>query len=72
MELTEEQQAEHKAKFTEAVKKVRSKLDDVEFYVGESCNPDGMVCLLEYRNKPDGTEQPIMIFYKHGLEVEKV
>lgn len=55
----------------EAVKKVMPKLDDVEFYIGESCNPDGMVALLEYRDTPDG-EVPIMMFFKHGLEREKV
>lgn len=73
MDLSEEQLAEYKAKFTEAVKKVLPKLGDVEFYVGESCNPDGMVCLLEYRDKADGSgEEAKMLFYKHGLEEEKV
>lgn len=56
-----------------AVKKVLPKLDDVEFYIGESCNPDGMVALLEYRDKPDGSgEEALMLFFKHGLESEKV
>lgn len=73
MELSPEQLAEHKEKFTNAVKKVLPKLDDVEFYLGESVNPDGMVPLLEYRDKPDGSgEQALMLFYKHGLEAEKV
>lgn len=72
MELTPEQLAEYKEKFTLAVKKVLPKLDDVEFYLGESCNPDGMVALLEYRDKPDGSgEEALMLFYKHGLESEK-
>jgi hypothetical protein len=32
-----------------------------------------MVGLLEYREKEDGSgEVPIMIFFKHGLEEEKV
>lgn len=73
MELTEEQMAEYKEKFTNAVKKIIPKLNDVEFYVGESCNPDGMVALLEYRDKADGSgEDSVMIFFKHGLESEKV
>lgn len=73
MDLTPEQLTEYKEKFTTAVKKVLPKLDDVEFYVGESCNPDGMVALLEYRDKADGSgEQALMLFYKHGLECEKV
>lgn len=70
--LTDEQLEEYKTKFTAAVKKVLPKLDDVEFYLGETCNPDGMVALLEYREKPDGSgEEALMLFYKHGLESEK-
>lgn len=38
---------------------------------GESSNPDGAVGLLEYRESGDG-ETPIMMFFKHGLEEEKV
>lgn len=72
-ELSPEQLEEYKNKFTNAVKLVLPKLGDVEFYIGESCNPDGMVALLEYRDKPDGSgEEAIMIFFKHGLEAEKV
>lgn len=73
MGLNDEQLAEYKEKFMTAIKKVLPKLDDVEFYVGESINPDGMVALLEYRDKPDGSgEEALMLFYKHGLEDEKV
>lgn len=72
MDLTAEQLEEYKNKFMAAVKKVLPKLDDVEFYLGESCNPDGMVALLDYRSKQDGSEEAIMLFYKHGLEAEKV
>ena len=72
MGLTAEQLNEYKEKFMAAVKKVLPKLDDVEFFVGESCNVDGMVALLEYRNKPDGSEEAYMLFFKHGLEDEKV
>lgn len=72
MGLTDEQLAEQKEKFTMAVKKVIPKLGDVEFYMGESCNPDGMVAILEWRQMPDGSEQALMLFYKHGLESEKV
>lgn len=73
MELTQEQLDEYKSKFTEAVKKVLPKLGDCQFFMGESFNPDGMVSLLEYRDKPDGSGQDAyMMFYKHGLESEKV
>lgn len=70
--LSDEQLAEYKEKFMLAAKKVVPKLDDCEFFVGESCNPDGMVAVLQYREKPDGNEEAIMMFYKHGLESEKV
>lgn len=73
LELKPEELEEHKTKFTEAVKKVLPILDSgVEYYIGESCNPDGMVAILEYRNKPDGSEEAYMLFYKHGLLSEKV
>lgn len=72
MEMSEDEIKEHKAKFGQAAKLILPKLNDCEFFVGESCNPDGMVALLEYRSKPDGTEDAIMMFFKHGLEREKV
>ena len=64
---------EARDKITGAVKKVLPKLDDVKFFLGESSNPDGMVALLEYRDLPDGSgETALMLFYKHGLDAEKV
>lgn len=73
MELAPETLAEYKEKFTVAVKKVLPILDNVQFFMGESYNPDGMVALLEYRDKKDGSgQEPYMYFFKHGLESEKV
>jgi len=73
LEYTEDQINNAKTKLTEAVKKVLPKLGDFQFFLGESTNPDGMVGLLEYREKEDGSgETPIMMFFKHGLEEEKV
>jgi len=69
--LSEEAIAEAKVKLTDAVKKVLKNLDDYQFFLGESTNPDGAVGLLEYRDSGDG-EKPIMMFFKHGLEEEKV
>ncbi|KAG9508455.1 hypothetical protein GZH46_03047, partial [Fragariocoptes setiger] len=71
MGKSDEELEEHKTKFMEAVKKVLPKLDEASFFMGSSSNPDGMVAVLEYRDLPEG-EQPIMLFYKHGLEAEKV
>lgn len=61
---------EAKMKLTEAVKKVLPRFDDMQCFLGESSNPDGIVALLEYREKDSG-EVPVMMFFKHGLEEEK-
>jgi len=71
LEWNEEQTGIAKTKLTEAVKKVLPKLDDYQFFLGESTNPDGMVALLEYRENESG-EVPIMMFFKHGIDEEKV
>lgn len=71
LEWSDEKVADAKSKFTEAAKRFLKKLDDVQFFLGESSNPDGMVGLLEYRDSGSG-EVPIMMFFKHGLEEEKV
>merc|ERR1712080_94831 len=42
---------------------------DLEFYTGESMDPDGLVVLLNYRD--DGVT-PYIIVWKHGLEAMKV
>lgn len=70
-EWSDEKIADSKAKFTEAAKTVLKKLDDCKFFLGESSNPDGMVALLEYREHENG-ETPILLFFKHGVEEEKV
>lgn len=44
---------------------------NVDLNLGESTNPDGAVGLLEYRDTDSG-EVPTMLFFKHGLEEEKV
>uniref|UniRef100_A0A1E1XUG3 Translationally-controlled tumor protein homolog n=1 Tax=Amblyomma sculptum TaxID=1581419 RepID=A0A1E1XUG3_AMBSC len=61
-----------KAKLTAAVKKVLPKLDDYQFFLGESCNAEGIVGLLEYREKPGGGETAVMMFFKLGLDEEKM
>ncbi|UNI16304.1 hypothetical protein JDV02_002747 [Purpureocillium takamizusanense] len=42
---------------------------DLEFYTGESMNPDGLVVLLNYRE--DGVT-PYVIVWKHGVKETKV
>jgi hypothetical protein len=69
--MSDDEINEAKAKLTEGVKKVLKNLDNYQFFLGESTNPDGAVGLLEYRETDNG-EKPIMLFFKHGLEAEKV
>ncbi|KAH8040729.1 hypothetical protein HPB51_012044 [Rhipicephalus microplus] len=61
-----------KGKLTTAVKKVLPKLDDYQFFIGESCNAEGIVGLLEYREQDGGGEKAVMMFFKHGLDEEKM
>jgi len=53
------------------MKKLLGKFSDLQFYQGESMNPAAMVCLIDYR-EIDGEERPVIMFFKHGLEEEKV
>jgi len=69
--MAEDKISDAKAKLTDAVKKVLKNLDEYQFFLGESTNPDGCVGLLEYRETENG-EKPIMMFFKHGLEEDKV
>lgn len=69
---SEQELDEAKAKLQDAFKLILPKLTDAQFFTGESGNVDGMVAILDYRSKDDGTEDAIMLFYKHGLEAEKV
>ncbi|CAG8571103.1 4474_t:CDS:2 [Diversispora eburnea] len=49
--------------------KIVTKIDDYQFYTGESFNQDGMIALLNYRE--DGVT-PYITLFKHGLREEKV
>ena len=50
-------------------KNIFSCFKDWDLFTGESMNEDGMVALLNYRE--DGIT-PYMLFWKDGLEEEKV
>jgi hypothetical protein len=41
-----------KSKAQEVAKKLIGSFKDLEFLIGESMNPDAMVCLLNYRARP--------------------
>lgn len=50
------------------VKKLLEKFDDLEWYTGDSMNPEAMVIPLAYRE--DGTT-PYLMYWKDGLRAEK-
>ncbi|XP_032888768.1 translationally-controlled tumor protein [Amblyraja radiata] len=58
---------EFTANAQEVVQEIVKKIDEYQFFTGESMNPDAMVGLLNYRSD----DTPYMIFFKNGLNVEK-
>lgn len=59
-----------KTNMTKQMKDILGRFKDLQFFTGESMDCDGMVALCEYRDC-DGTQQPVFMFFKHGLEEEK-
>lgn len=53
---------------SEKVKELLGNFKNLQFFTGESMNPEGMVGFLDYRE--DGIT-PYMTFFKDGLEIEK-
>ena len=58
---------EFKKEASAAVKKILPNFKDLQFFMGESCNPDGMHVIVNYKG-----ETPYMYFFKDGLIEEKV
>lgn len=56
------------AKFIKEIT-AKDRFKELQFFTGESMNPDGLVCLLEWRE--DGAV-PVMMFLKDGVIGEKV
>ncbi|XP_071526825.1 translationally-controlled tumor protein homolog [Panulirus ornatus] len=52
---------------TELLKKFK----DLQFFTGESMDPDGMIAIGDYK-EIDGEERPVLYFPKYGLEEEKL
>lgn len=52
---------------TELMKKFK----DLQFFTGESMDPDGMVVIGDYK-EIDGEERPVLYFPLLGLEEEKL
>jgi len=52
------------------MKDILSRFSELQFFTGESMECEGMVAMCEYRDV-DGTQKPVFMFFKHGLEEEK-
>ncbi len=58
-----------KEKAQKAVKVVLDSFSDLQFFVGEGMDPDGMHVIMMFR---DDQITPYMLFFKDGLIEEKV
>lgn len=52
------------------MKEILGRFKELQFFTGESMDPDGMIALCEYRDV-NGAQVPVFMFFKHGLEEEK-
>jgi hypothetical protein len=59
-----------KTNMNKVMKELLGRFKDMQFFTGESMEPDGMVALLEYKDV-DGENIPVLYAFKHGLEEEK-
>nr|AFV39706.1 translationally controlled tumor protein [Pacifastacus leniusculus] len=50
---------------------ILKKFKDLQFFTGESMDPDGMVVIMDYKDI-DGEERPVLYFPKYGLTEEKL
>lgn len=59
-----------KKNISAVMKDLLGKFKDLQFYTGESMNPDAMILMVDYR-EVDGEERPIIMGFKHGLREVK-
>jgi len=59
-----------KTNMNKVMKELLGRFKEFQFFTGESMDCDGMVAIMEYREM-EGTQVPVMMFFKHGLEEEK-
>jgi phenolic acid decarboxylase len=59
-----------KTNINKYVKELIGRFKELQFFTGESMDPDGMIALCEYRDV-DGAQVPVFTFFKHGLDEEK-
>ena len=57
------------------MKELIGKFKDLQFFTGESMEADAMILILDYKEvetKNGKEERPVLMAFKHGLEIEKV
>jgi len=59
-----------KTNINKVMKDFLGRFKDLQFFTGESMDPDGMVAIIEYKDV-DGDNIPILYCFKHGLDEEK-
>ncbi|XP_064544028.1 translationally-controlled tumor protein homolog [Drosophila montana] len=60
-----------KNNMNKAMKDILGRFRELQFFTGESMDVDGMVAMCEYREL-DGEGVPVFMFFKHGLQEEKL
>ncbi|KAK9835533.1 hypothetical protein WJX74_002494 [Apatococcus lobatus] len=66
--LPEGEQAEFKTKSQPAIKFLLSKIKDLQFFTGESMDPDATMVYAYY---PDGAADPTFLFPRYALKEQK-
>merc|ERR1711976_253744 len=59
-----------KANISKVMKDLMGQFKDLQFFTGESMDPEAMIAMVLYK-EVDGVEKPVLMFFKHGLEEEK-
>ena len=59
-----------KKNISAVMKDLIGRFKDLQFFTGESMDPDAMICMVEYKDV-DGSDRPVLMFFKHGLDEEK-
>lgn len=60
-----------KTNMNKQMKEILGRFKDLQFFTGESMDCEGMVAMCEYRDI-EGASVPVLMFFKHGLQEEKL
>jgi len=60
-----------KTNINKVMKELLGRFKDLQFFTGESMDPDGLVAIIEYKDV-DGQNIPVLYAFKHGLDEEKM